>query len=108
LKDKYINGEILYFTIPNTQQQKLGKLVAISNNEENNEKKYRVHMISKYGKELKEGDLGNKPVEYDVDFDSLRRDRCIYSKQLMRNFLRESTTRDSWLGAPIVVKVYIN
>jgi len=62
-------------------------------------------MVTKYGKDLREGDLGDKPIEYDVDFDSLRRDRCIFSKLLMRNFLRERTKRDTWLGAPIVVRV---
>jgi len=108
LKDKYLVGEVVFFTIPNTQQQKSGKIVSILKDEASEgEKKYRIHMISKFGKELKEGDLGSKPVEYDVSMDAIRRDRIIYSKQLMRNFLRENTKRDTWLGAPIVVKVNI-
>jgi hypothetical protein len=103
LKDNYIIGEIVYFKVPNTQQQKQGKIISISDKSKD-EKIYRVHMVTKYGKDLREGDLGDKPIEYDVDFDSLRRDRCIFSKLLMRNFLRERTKRDTWLGAPIVVR----
>eukprot|EP00833_Pecoramyces_ruminatium_P015729 jgi/Orpsp1_1/1189761/evm.model.d7180000074253.1 len=103
LKDNYLIGEIVFFKVPNTQQQKLGKIILI-NDKSKGDKEYRVHMITKYGKDLREGDLGDKPIEYDVDFDSLRRDRCIFSKVLMRNFLRESTKRDTWIGAPIVVK----
>jgi len=67
--------------------------------------KYRVKLVDKYGVELKPRKGRTEDVEYIVNATQIKRDRLMMSKMNIRKYIRDSATKEAWMGAPWLVKV---